>query len=148
MSEDKFNLERFVRRQKEDYDRAYKELLEESKRSHWMWWIFPQITGLGMTSTSQEYSIKSLAEAKAYLEHPVLSKNTREISKLLTMINQSNASIVFGYPDDLKLRSSMTLFAEAAETDEDRNIFLKVLDKFFDGKKDTRTLAILKQIGE
>ena len=148
MSDDKFNLERFVRRQKEDYDRAYKELLEESKRSHWMWWIFPQITGLGMTSTSQEYSIKSLAEAKAYLEHPVLGKNIREISKLLTTINQSNASIVFGYPDDLKLRSSMTLFAEAAETDEDRNIFLKVLDKFFDGKKDTRTLAILKQIGE
>ena len=148
MSEDRFNLERFVRRQKEDYDRAYKELLEESKRSHWMWWIFPQITGLGMTSTSKEYSIKSLAEAKAYLEHPVLGKNIREISKLLTTINQSNASIVFGYPDDLKLRSSMTLFAEAAETDEDRSIFLKVLDKFFDGKKDTRTLEILKQIGE
>ena len=172
MSDDKFNLERFVRRQKEDYDRAYKELLEESKRSHWMWWIFPQITGLGqsrmtesyfegtarhgcraprsnmMTSTSQEYSIKSMAEAKAYLEHPVLGKNIREISKLLTTINQSNASIVFGYPDDLKLRSSMTLFAEAAESDEDRNIFLKVLDKFFDGKKDTRTLEILKQIGE
>ena len=148
MSDDKFNLERFVRRQETDYDRAYKELSEENKRSHWMWWILPQITGLGMTSTSQEYSIKSLAEAKAYLEHPVLGKNIREISKLLTTINQSNASIVFGYPDDLKLRSSMTLFAEAAESDEDRNIFLKVLDKFFDGKKDTRTLAILKQIGE
>ena len=148
MSEDRFNLERFVRRQKEDYDRAYKELLEESKRSHWMWWIFPQITGLGMTSTSQEYSIKTLAEAKVYLEHPVLGKNIREISKLLTTINQSNASIVFGYPDDLKLRSSMTLFVEAAENDEDRNIFLKVLDKFIDGKKDTRTLAILREIGE
>ena len=93
MGEDRFNLERFVRRQEEDYDRAYKELSEESKRSHWMWWIIPQITGVGMTSTSQEYSIKSLAEAKAYLEHPVL-------------------------------------------------------DKFFDGKKDTRTLAILRQIGE
>ena len=148
MNEDRFNLERFVRKQESDYDRAYKELSEESKRSHWMWWMFPQIEGLGRTSTSQEYSIKSLAEAKAYLDHPVLGKNIREISKLLTTINQSNASIVFGYPDNLKLRSSMTLFAEAAETDEDRNIFLKVLDKFFDGKKDTRTLAILKQIGE
>ncbi len=84
MSDDKFNLERFVRRQEGDYDRAYQELSEESKRSHWMWWIFPQITGLGMTSTSQEYSIKSLAEAKAYLEHPVLGKNIREISELLT----------------------------------------------------------------
>lgn len=148
MSDDKFNLERFVRRQETDYDRAYKELSEEKKRSHWMWWIFPQITGLGMTSTSQEYSIKSLAEAKVYLEHPILGKNIREISKLLTTINQSDASIVFGYPDDLKLRSSMTLFVEAAENDEDRNIFLKVLDKFFDGKRDTRTLAILRQIGE
>jgi hypothetical protein len=78
MNEDRFNLERFVRRQEEDYGRAYKELSEESKRSHWMWWIFPQITGLGMTSTSQEYSIKSLAEAKVYLEHPVLGKNIRE----------------------------------------------------------------------
>ncbi len=148
MSEDKFNLERFVRRHEEDYDRAYQELSEESKRSHWMWWIFPQIVGLGMTETSVEYSIKSLAEAKAYLEHTILGKHIREISELLTTINQSNASIVFGYPDDMKLRSSMTLFAEAAETDEDRSIFLKVLDKFFDGKKDTRTLAILRQIGE
>ena len=121
------------------------ELSEESKRSHWMWWIFPQITGLGMTSTSQEYSIKSMAEAKAYLEHPVLGKNIREISELLMTIRQSNASIVFGYPDDLKLRSSMTLFAEVS-LDED--VFQRVLDKFFDGKKDTRTLAILRQIGE
>ena len=89
-----------------------------------------------------------MSEDKFNLEHPILGKHIREISKFLTTINQSNASIVFGYPDDLKLRSSMTLFAEAAESDEDRNIFLKVLDKFFDGKKDTRTLAILKQIGE
>ncbi len=145
MSEDRFGLERFVRRQEEDYDRAYQELSEESKRSHWMWWIFPQITGLGMTSTSQEYSIKSLAEAKAYLEHPVLGKNIREISELLTTIEQSNASIVFGYPDDMKLRSSMTLFAEAAPEED---VFQRVLDKFFDGKKDTRTIAILRQIGE
>ena len=148
MSKDMYNLERFARMQESDYDRAYKELSEENKQSHWMWWIFPQITGLGMTSTSREYSIKSMAEAKAYLEHPVLGKNIREISELLTTIHSSNATIVFGYPDDLKLRSSMTLFAEAAETDEDRSIFLRVLDKFFDGKKDTRTLAILGQIGE
>lgn len=98
-----------------------------------------------MTSTSQEYSIKSLAEAKAYLDHPVLGKNIREISELLTTIKQSNASIVFGYPDDLKLRSSMTLFAEAAPEED---VFRRVLDKYFNGKKDTRTLAILRQMGE
>ena len=140
MNEDRFNLERFVRRQEEDYGRAYKELSEESKRSHWMWWIFPQITGLGMTSTSQEYSIKSLAEAKAYLEHPVLGKNIREISELLTTIHSSNATLVFGYPDDLKLRSSMTLFAAA---DPEEPVFGQVLDKFFHGRPDQRTLDLI-----
>lgn len=144
MSEDKYNLERFVRRQESSYDTAYRELSEGSKRSHWMWWIFPQIVGLGMTETSVEYSIKSMGEAKAYLAHPVLGKRFREISKLTLSIKNDNASIVFGYPDDLKLRSSMTLFYEAADTDEDRDIFKKVLDKFFGGKVDTRTLAILR----
>lgn len=91
-----------------------------------------------------EYSIKSMAEAKAYLDHPVLGKRIREISKLTLSVKNDNAGIVFGYPDDLKLRSSMTLFYEASETDEDRDIFKKVLDKFFDGKVDTRTLAILR----
>ena len=144
MSEDKYNLERFVREQEHSYDRAYQELSEGSKRSHWMWWIFPQIVGLGMTETSIEYSIKSMAEAKAYLEHPVLGKRIREISALILTLNENNASIVFGYPDDLKLRSSMTLFLEASDTDEDREFFQKVLDKYFGGKVDTRTLAILR----
>ena len=144
MSEDKYNLERFVREQEHSYDRAYQELSEGSKRSHWMWWIFPQIVGLGMTETSIEYSIKSMAEAKAYLEHPVLGKRIREISALILTLNENNASIVFGYPDDLKLRSSMTLFLEASDTDEDRELFQKVLDKYFHGKVDTRTLAILR----
>ena len=144
MSEDKYNLERFVREQEHSYDRAYQELSEGSKRSHWMWWIFPQIVGLGMTETSIEYSIKSMAEAKAYLEHPVLGKRIREISALILTLNENNASIVFGYPDDLKLRSSMTLFLEASDTDEDRKLFQKVLDKYFHGKADTRTLAILR----
>ena len=139
---DKYNLDRFIKEQQRDYTTAYAELSQGRKKSHWSWWIIPQIVGLGMTATSHKYAIKSLDEAIAFLAHPYLGKNIREISKLLTTIHSSNASIVFGYPDDLKLRSSMTLFAEAAETDEDRNIFLKVLDKFFDGKKDTRTLAI------
>ena len=138
---DQYNLERFVKQQEHSYDTAYRELSAGSKQSHWMWWIFPQIVGLGMTSTSVEYSIKSMEEAKAYLEHPVLGKNLRDISSLLLSIKQNNASIVFGYPDDLKLRSSMTLFAEAAPDEE---VFQKVLDKFFSGKKDTRTLVILR----
>ena len=85
-----------------------------------------------------------MAEAKAYLEHPVLGKRIREISALILTLNENNASIVFGYPDDLKLRSSMTLFLEASDTDEDRELFQKVLDKYFSGKVDTRTLAILR----
>ena len=97
-----------------------------------------------MTETSIEYSIKSIAEAKAYLEHPVLGKRLRDISALLLTLKESNASIVFGYPDDLKLRSSMTLFSEA---DPDEEVFRQVIDKFFHGKVDTRTLAILRGMG-
>ena len=138
---DQYNLERFVKAQESSYDRAYDELSHGEKQSHWMWWIFPQIVGLGMTETSIEYSIKSIAEAKAYLEHPVLGKRLRDISALLLTLKESNASIVFGYPDDLKLRSSMTLFSEA---DPDEKVFRQVIDKFFHGKVDTRTLAILR----
>lgn len=144
MSEDRYNLERFVKQQEHSYQRAYEELSQGEKQSHWMWWIFPQIVGLGMTETSIEYSIKSMAEAKAYLKHPVLGKRIREISELILTIKENNASIVFGYPDDLKLRSSMTLFLEASDTDKDRELFQKVLDKYFSGKVDTRTLAILR----
>ena len=138
---DNYNLERFVSRQKESYDIAYKELSQGMKQSHWMWWIFPQIIGLGMTSISQEYSIKSIEEARAFLEHPYLGKNIREICKVLLNIESNDANYVMGYPDDLKLCSSMTLFIEA---DPDENIFQKVLDKFFNGRKDNRTLEILK----
>ena len=141
---DQYNLNRFVKQQEHSYQRAYEELSQGEKQSHWMWWIFPQIVGLGMTETSIEYSIKSMAEAKAYLKHPVLGKRIREISELILTIKENNASIVFGYPDDLKLRSSMTLFLEASDTDEDRELFQKVLDKYFSGKVDTRTLAILR----
>jgi uncharacterized protein (DUF1810 family) len=141
MSDDKFNLERFVRRQEGDYDRAYQELSEESKRSHWMWWIFPQIIGLGMTSISKEYSIKCIEEARAFLDHPYLGKNLKEICKVLLDTKSNDASYVMGYPDDLKLCSSMTLFIEA---EPEEKLFQQVLDKFFNGRKDSRTLDILK----
>ena len=138
---DKYNLERFVNRQKESYDIAYKELSQGMKQSHWMWWIFPQIIGLGMTSISKEYSIKSIEEARAFLEHPYLGQNIREICKALLNIESNDANYVMGYPDDLKLCSSMTLFIEA---DPEEKVFQKVLDKFFNGRKDSRTLEILK----
>ena len=141
--EDRFNLQRFVKEQQNDYTTAYFEVSKGRKRSHWMWWIFPQIIGLGMTATSQMYAIKSLEEAKAFLDHPYLGKNLREISGILLRLDSSDASAIFGYPDDLKLRSSMTLFAEA---DPHEEVFRKVLDKFFGGAKDERTLEILKTL--
>ena len=139
--EDKYNLERFVSRQKDSYNTAYKELSQGMKQSHWMWWIFPQIIGLGMTSISKEYSIKSIEEARAFLDHPYLGKNLKEICKVLLDTKSNDASYVMGYPDDLKLCSSMTLFIEA---DPEEKLFQQVLDKFFNGRKDSRTLDILK----
>ena len=139
--EDKYNLERFVSRQKDSYDTAYKELSQGMKQSHWMWWIFPQIIGLGMTSISKEYSINSIEEARAFLDHPYLGKNLKEICKVMLHIESNDASHVMGYPDDLKLCSSMTLFIEA---DPEERLFQQVLDKFFNGRKDSRTLDILK----
>ncbi len=139
--EDKYNLERFVSRQKETYDTAYKELSRGMKQSHWMWWIFPQIIGLGMTSISKEYSIKCIEEARAFLDHPYLGKNLKEICKVLLDTKSNDASYVMGYPDDLKLCSSMTLFIEA---DPEEKLFQQVLDKFFNGRKDSRTLDIFK----
>ena len=139
--EDKYNLERFVSRQKDSYNTAYKELSQGMKQSHWMWWIFPQIIGLGMTSISKEYSIKSIEEARAFLDHPYLGKNLKEICKVMLHIESNDASHVMGYPDDLKLCSSMTLFIEA---DPEERLFQQVLDKFFNGRKDSRTLDILK----
>jgi uncharacterized protein (DUF1810 family) len=139
--EDKYNLERFVSRQKDTYDTAYKELSRGMKQSHWMWWIFPQIIGLGMTSISKEYSIKSIEEARAFLDHPYLGKNLKEICKVMLHIESNDASHIMGYPDDLKLCSSMTLFIEA---DPEERLFQQVLDKFFNGRKDSRTLDILK----
>ena len=140
---DKYNLERFIIKQERDYARAYEEMSQGRKQSHWSWWIIPQIVGLGRTITSEEYAIKSLDEAIAFLEHPYLGKNIRETAKVLLGLESNNATAIMGFPDDLKLRSCMTLFAEADPSEE---VFQKVLDKFFDGKKDERTLEILKRL--
>ena len=140
---DKYNLDRFIKEQQRDYATAYAELSQGRKRSHWSWWIIPQIVGLGMSTTSYTYAIKSLDEAVAFLDHPYLGKNIREISKVLLELESNDATAIMGYPDDLKLRSCMTLFAEA---DPNEDIFQKVLDKFFNGEKDERTLEILRTL--
>ena len=140
---DKYNLDRFIKEQQRDYATAYAELSQGRKRSHWSWWIIPQIVGLGMTTTSYTYAIKSLDEAVAFLDHPYLGKNIREISKVLLELESNDATAIMGYPDNLKLRSCMTLFAEA---DPNEDIFQKVLDKFFNGEKDERTLEILRTL--
>ena len=141
---DRFGLERFVQAQAEVYPRALAELKLGRKRSHWMWFIFPQIDGLGHSSTAKFYAIKSQDEARAYLDHPVLGKRLRECAEALLKIEGKSAAEIFGYPDDLKLRSSMTLFASASAAD---SVFTRVLDQYFEGEPDQMTLELLQQRG-
>jgi uncharacterized protein (DUF1810 family) len=139
MSKDK-DLSRFITAQKSDYEIALAEIKNGRKTSHWMWYIYPQIAGLGMTDTSRFYSIKDSEEAAEYLMHPVLGKRLIEISKELLQLKSNNARMIFGVPDDMKLRSSMSLFASMPGTDP---VFQLVLDKFFDGEPDPKTMRIL-----
>lgn len=134
------NLERFVKAQEGSYEIALNEIKKGRKESHWMWYIFPQIKGLGHSSTAQYYAIQGRAEGEAYLAHPVLSKHLLEISEELLKIESDDASLVFGFPDDLKLKSSMTLFSLISK----KTVFKRVLDKFFDGEIDERTVELLK----
>lgn len=134
------SLQRFVEAQEDDYENALSEIRSGRKRSHWMWYIFPQIQGLGFSETSRFYAIKNIEEAEEYLQHPVLGKRLIEISNALLDLDTDDAHSVFGSPDDLKLKSSMTLFASLPETDA---VFQSVLQKFFDGKKDEKTLSIM-----
>ena len=134
------SLEKFVSAQKRDYATALQEIRNGRKRSHWIWYIFPQVQGLGMSSTAQFYGIKDLEEAKDYMEHPVLGPRLIEISEALLGLESSNPGAVMGFPDDLKLCSSMTLFELAAP---EENVFSKVLEKFYGGRRDELTLRIL-----
>lgn len=134
------DLNRFLEAQDRDYGAALAQIKAGRKQSHWMWYIFPQIAGLGFSSTSKFYAIKDAAEAESYLRHPVLGARLVEISTALLEIKGKTANRIFGSPDDLKLKSSMTLFAALDETNE---VFRKVLDKYFDGAKDERTLEII-----
>lgn len=134
------NLERFLEAQERAYETALAEVRAGQKQSHWIWYIFPQVRGLGYSSTAKYYAIADLEEAKEYMAEPVLRARLLEVSKALLKLPSSNASAVMGYPDDLKLRSSMTLFSVAAPEEK---VFQQVLDKFFDGKPDGKTLEIL-----
>ena len=137
---DNYNLERFLEAQQNDYTTALSEIKNGKKRSHWMWYIFPQVLGLGFTSVSMQYGIKDLNEATAYLSNEILGKRLIEISNALLAIDIDDANKIFGRTDSMKLRSSMTLFSLVPNAD---NVFQKVLDKFFDGKKDEKTLQLL-----
>ena len=138
-----YDLERFYEAQEYDYETALSEIRNGRKESHWMWYIFPQITGLGRSTTAEYYAIKSKEEAKGYIEDPVLGKRLIEISQALFQIESDDAEMVMGWPDNLKLRSCMTLFAEVAP---EQPVFRNVLEKFYDGEMDGKTLDILKKM--
>jgi uncharacterized protein (DUF1810 family) len=139
---DPFELERFVAAQDQGgtYEAAAAELREGRKRSHWMWFVFPQIAGLGQSPISRRYAISSLDEAKAYVAHPVLGRRLVECARILTGLRSRSAEEVFGGIDAVKLRSSMTLFARADPTNA---AFQRVLDRFFDGEADRATERLL-----
>lgn len=137
----KDELHRFLDTQEDTYDTALAEIKSGKKRSHWMWYIFPQIRGLGFSETAKYYAIHNRAEAELFLNHPVLGKRLREISAVLLTLKENNPTSVFGSPDDLKLKSSMTLFSLLEESDE--NVFSKVLKKYYGGSDDEKTRQLL-----
>ncbi|MHA6630917.1 DUF1810 domain-containing protein [Pseudonocardia sichuanensis] len=137
---DPYDLERFVDAQDGTYEPALSELRRGRKTGHWMWFVFPQIEGLGYSPMAQQYAISGLDEARAYLAHPVLGPRLVECARVVAGTTGRSAHEIFGSPDDLKLRSSMTLFARAAS---DTAEFQEVLDRYFDGKPDERTLERL-----
>lgn len=141
--DDRFNLTRFINAQEMVYPRVLFELRNGRKRTHWMWFIFPQIDGLGNSSTTKHYAIKSIEEAKEYLNHPVLGKRLKECAAAVLAIEERSISEIFGHPDDQKLKSSLTLFESIADSDP---IFTSLVDKYFNGERDSGTLTILSGI--
>jgi uncharacterized protein (DUF1810 family) len=137
------DLDRLLKAQENDYEQALIEIKAGRKRSHWMWYIFPQYKGLGFSETSKYYSIQDLNEARNYLNHPILGSRLKQITNELLLLNENNANRVFGSPDDLKLKSSMTLFS-SIDTSEYKT-FIKVLNKYFDGHFDEKTLNLIKE---
>jgi uncharacterized protein (DUF1810 family) len=143
-SADPFHLSRFVQAQEGIYDRALAEIRGGRKRSHWMWFVFPQYAGLGFSAMSQEYAIKSIEEARDYLNHPVLGPRLIECTQGVLGVEGHTASQIFGSPDDMKLRSSATLFAHVTGAG---NIYEQVLQKYFDSQPDPKTMQLLAVSG-
>jgi uncharacterized protein (DUF1810 family) len=139
--EDPFDLQRFVDAQSTVYDTVLDELRAGRKRGHWIWFIFPQLTGLGRSPTAARFAISSLAEARTYVDHHVLGVRLRECTRLVNAIDGRSVDEIFGWPDDLKVRSSMTLFAHATDDNAD---FVTLLDKFYGGEEDPATLELLR----
>jgi uncharacterized protein (DUF1810 family) len=140
---DRYDLERFVQAQAGIYEQACAELRAGRKRSHWMWFVFPQIRGLGSSEMAMRYAISGLEEARAYLDHPVLGPRMRECAGIVAGVEGKTVEEIFGDPDDLKFHSSMTLFARAAEGSGGDDVFGLALKKYFGGKLDQATLARL-----
>jgi uncharacterized protein (DUF1810 family) len=138
---DPFNLQRFLDAQEHVYARALAEIRAGRKETHWMWFIFPQLDGLGFSETAERYAITSLDEARAYLAHPTLGPRLIEVAEAALSVTSSSARSVFGTPDDLKLRSCATLFAEASQSG---SVFERLLAKYYRGQRDEKTLRLLK----
>ena len=139
-----FDLDRFTAAQDPIYPRVTEELRAGRKQSHWMWFVFPQIAGLGSSEMARRYAIASLDEARAYLAHTVLGQRLRECAALVLETKDKSADDIFGTPDTLKFHSCMTLFARAAPEDTE-TMFREALDRFYDGKEDEQTIARLEQ---
>ena len=138
--DDPFDLQRFVAAQQPVYDQVLKELTAGQKRAHWMWFIFPQLKGLGQSPAAKFYGITSIKEASAYLGHPLLGPHLTECTELVNAVEGRTAHGIFGSPDDLKFRSCVTLFSAAAPSEK---VFRHALDKYFQGLADERTAAML-----
>lgn len=132
-------LSRFVQAQEDDYAQALSEIRSGRKQSHWMWYIFPQYDGLGSSATAKHYAIKSLAEAQAYLRHPVLGPRLLECAEAALAVEGRSAAEMFGFPDDMKLRSCATLFALVSPSG---SVFERLLDTYFDGERDDKTVRL------
>ena len=140
---DKYNLSRFLEAQMVTYEGAMLELARGRKESHWIWYVFPQIEGLGRSDTAKLYSIKSLEEGRAYLEHLVLGPRLVEACKILLSLKDASMDEVMGFPDNLKLLSSMTLFEAFSKSN---SIFTRIIEVYFDGKRDETSLEIIKYL--
>ncbi len=136
------SLDRFIIVQRKDYNKALKEIKNGKKLTHWSWYIFPQLKGLGSSATAEYYGIEDLKEARLYLTNEYLKNNLIEISQALLNLNTNNPTEVLGYPDDLKVKSCMTLFYYANPR---INIFKKVIDKFYNGEFDDKTILLLNK---